>query len=47
MHVPCYRLPRLHNTLMDKGYWSRMQIAPGYFSVLREATNKQPTPVAA
>jgi len=40
MHVPCYRLPRLHNALMEKGYWSRMQIAPGYFSVLREATNK-------
>lgn len=47
MHVPCYRLPRLHAELMDKGYWSRMQIAPGYFSVLREATNKQVTPVPA
>lgn len=41
MHVPCYRLQALHNTLMDKGYWSRMHIAPGYMSVLGEATNKQ------
>lgn len=37
MHVPCYRLERMHRMLMDKGYWSRMTIAPGYFSVLREA----------
>ena len=41
MHVPCYRLQGLHNALMDKGYWSRMHIAPGYMSVLGEATNKQ------
>jgi fatty acid desaturase len=40
MHVPCYRLQRLHNALMDKGYWSRIQIAPGYVSVLREASSK-------
>ena len=26
--------------LMDKGYWSRMHIAPGYVSVLREASSK-------
>lgn len=38
MHAPCYRLERLHGALMDKGYWSRMTIAPGYWSVLREAT---------
>lgn len=40
MHVPCYRLESLHKSLMDKGYWSRMHIAPGYVSVLSEATNK-------
>ena len=40
MHVPCYRLPALHDVLMDKGYWSRMKIAPGYFSVLNEATTR-------
>lgn len=37
MHVPCYRLERMHRMLMDKGYWSRMKLAPGYTSVLREA----------
>lgn len=40
MHVPCYRLQGMHNALMDKGYWSRIQIAPGYVSVLREASSK-------
>src|SRR5690606_10623267 len=40
MHVPCYRLQSLHNALMDKGYWSRMHISPGYLSVLSEASNK-------
>ncbi|MGQ0532265.1 MAG: fatty acid desaturase family protein [Caulobacteraceae bacterium] len=41
MHVPCYRLQSLHNTLMDKGYWSRMHISPDYYSVLSEASSKQ------
>jgi len=40
MHVPCYRLERMHKMLMDKGYWSRMKIAPGYASVLGEASSK-------
>lgn len=40
MHVPCYRLERMHRMLMDKGYWSRMKIAPGYISVLSEASSK-------
>lgn len=40
MHVPCYRLERMHRMLMDKGYWSRMKIAPGYVSVLGEASSK-------
>lgn len=47
MHVPCYRLPALHDVLMNKGYWSRMKIAPGYFSVLREATTTRPALAAA
>jgi len=41
MHVPCYRLERMHKMLMDKDYWSRMQIASGYFAVLSEASSKQ------
>lgn len=47
MHVPCYRLPALHDVLMNKGYWSRMKIAPGYFSVLREATTPRAALAAA
>jgi fatty acid desaturase len=38
MHVPCYHLPRLHRMLMEKGYGARMQIAPGYWSVLTRAS---------
>ncbi|MEZ5973081.1 MAG: fatty acid desaturase family protein [Hyphomonadaceae bacterium] len=41
MHVPCYRLESLHRSLMDKGYWSRMHISPGYVCVLSEASSKQ------
>ena len=40
MHVPCYRLERMHLMLMEKDYWSRMQISQGYLSVLREAASK-------
>ncbi len=47
MHVPCYRLPALHDVLMNKGYWSRMKIAPGYVSVLREATTPRQALAAA
>jgi len=39
MHVPCHRLPRLHRVLTDKPAAARMEIAPGYLSVLREATS--------
>ncbi len=38
MHVRCTSLPRLHRTLNTMGVTSRMEIAPGYLSVLREAT---------
>jgi fatty acid desaturase len=40
MHVPCYRLERLHRALMEKGYAARMHISPSYVSVLREASSK-------
>jgi fatty acid desaturase len=40
MHVPCYRLERMHRMLMDKDYWSRMHISAGYLSVLDEASSK-------
>lgn len=41
MHVPCYRLERMHRMLMDKGYWSRMRIARGYVEVLSMASSKE------
>jgi fatty acid desaturase len=48
MHVPCYRLERLHRLLMQKDYWSRMRIAGGYIDVLRLAASKpSPTKAAA
>jgi fatty acid desaturase len=34
--VPCYRLPLLHGLLAEQGYTQRMNVAPGYLSVLRE-----------
>lgn len=37
MHLPCYRLEGAHRLLLAKGYGARMQIAPGYAAVLREA----------
>jgi len=33
-------LPRLHKALLAKGYGDRMEIAPGYPSVLREASRR-------
>jgi fatty acid desaturase len=40
MHVPCYRLERMHAILMAKGYRERMHVSPGYVSVLSEASAK-------
>jgi fatty acid desaturase len=37
MHVPCYRLERMHKMLLDKGYGARMAIAPSYPAVLAQA----------
>lgn len=37
MHVPCYRLPKLHSALMAKGFGDRIKISPSYPAVLREA----------
>lgn len=37
--VPCYNLPRMHALLRSKGLEDRMEIQPGYLSVLRLATS--------
>jgi fatty acid desaturase len=41
MYCRFYNLPRLHRLLATKGYADRMEIAPGYLSVLRQATNQK------
>ncbi len=38
MHVPCWNLPRLHRTIRATEPGARMEIAPGYVSVLRQAS---------
>jgi len=40
MHVPCYRLEKLHALLMEKGFAPRMAIAESYPAMLAVATSK-------
>jgi len=47
MYVPCFNLPKLHKLLLAKGYGPRMEIQPGYASVLKLATSKGALPQAA
>ena len=42
MHVPCYRSRTHACELMDKGYWPRMHIAPGYAAVLHKRRPSKP-----
>jgi fatty acid desaturase len=42
MWVPGYRLPMLHRMLLDKGYGARMEIQPGYLTVLAMAASAKP-----
>jgi fatty acid desaturase len=37
MHMPCWSLKRAHSILVRNGVTARMEVAPGYFSVLRAA----------
>lgn len=37
MHVPCWQLPRMHDTLIAKGLSGRMRTAKSYFGALQEA----------
>jgi fatty acid desaturase len=36
---PCYRLPRMHRLLIDKGFGPRMELKPNYLAMLRHATS--------
>ncbi len=39
MHVPCWSLPRLHRAIHTRPQAAGMEVAPGYVSVLRRASN--------
>jgi fatty acid desaturase len=38
MHVPCWKLPRLHRAIHTKPQAEAMEVAPGYASVLKAVT---------
>jgi fatty acid desaturase len=38
--TPCWKLPAAHRMLMAQGFGQRMELAPGYLAVLRQATAK-------
>ena len=40
MHVPCWKLPALHRAVRARPQGEWMEVAPGYLSVLREASAK-------
>ncbi|MEM8617391.1 MAG: fatty acid desaturase family protein [Pseudomonadota bacterium] len=44
MHLPCYRLAQAHRLLEKKGITARMEVQPGYFTVLSAAASRVATP---
>nr|WP_295237439.1 fatty acid desaturase family protein [uncultured Brevundimonas sp.] len=40
MHVPCWKLPRLHRAIHTKPQAEAMEVAPGYASVLKAVTRQ-------
>jgi fatty acid desaturase len=38
--TPCWKLPAAHRMLIAQGFGARMELAPGYLAVLRQATGK-------
>ena len=40
MHVPCWKLPRLHRAIRAKPQAEAMEVAPGYASVLKAVTRQ-------
>lgn len=40
MHVPCWKLPRLHRAIHTKPQADAMEVAPGYASVLKAVTRQ-------
>ncbi len=46
MHVPCHRLPKMHEQMVARGYGDKMQIARSYWQVLRLAASKAEMPTS-
>jgi fatty acid desaturase len=40
MYLPCWSLPKAHKALTAKGVTARMEVQPGYWTVLRTASAK-------
>ena len=40
MHVPCYRLVRLHKAMLAQGLGDKMEMADSYWQVLRRASSR-------
>jgi fatty acid desaturase len=40
MYLPCWSLPKAHRLLRAKGATARMEVQPGYFTVLKAAASK-------
>ena len=40
MHVPCWRLKKLHSLLLEKGYADKMKVSRNYFDVFKQITAK-------
>ena len=38
MHVPCWRLKKVHSLLLKKGYADRMKVSKNYFDVFKQVT---------
>ena len=43
VYTPCWKLPAAHQMLIDQGFGPRMELAQGYWQVLRKATAKDPS----
>tara|TARA_Y200000002_G_scaffold33144_1_gene24398 strand:- start:6 stop:941 length:936 start_codon:yes stop_codon:yes gene_type:complete len=40
MHVPCWRLKKVHSLLLEKGYADKMKVSQNYFDVFKQVTAK-------
>jgi fatty acid desaturase len=43
VYTPCWKLPAAHQMLIEQGFAPRMELARGYWEVLRKATAKDPS----